>query len=386
MKYLLPRLTECCSKYLFSILNTNNVCGILELSFTFNVEDLKRQCVEFVANNSETVLNGDELLALSRESFEAILKSDRIMSGPSTLFNSCVKWAKHRLQKEQSVDAPSDLQIRKTLGNLLYEIPFPTISATEFANLVGESEILTTKETSAVYYYLASRKGKEKLKFNVENRHERVVNLATKIIKGLWPHSKCSSCNSFKKSSFEVSFKANKDILLTGIGLYKGHDGYDYEVDIQVIQEKNNPLVGRTCKRGLQRFATSPESQAQGTNLFKGAKRIVPHTESSTAFKVSFDEPVLITEGTMYKVSVLAYKAIGYCGELCNEILVDDVTFTVTSASLDPSGIVYGCSRCGVTLNSSSCSKCSAVSGLSYGNNSAVSTYGQMPQLYFIPL
>ena len=71
---------------------------MLELSVTFDIDDLKSQFIEFVANNSETVLNGDEFLAISRESFEAILKADRMMSSPSTLFNSCGKWATHRLQ------------------------------------------------------------------------------------------------------------------------------------------------------------------------------------------------------------------------------------------------------------------------------------------------
>jgi len=314
-------------------LDTNNVCAILELSVTFDIEDLRNQCLGFVANQSESVLNGDEILDLSRESLQAILKVERIMSGPSTLFTSCVKWARHQLQVEHSIKDPNDLQIRKTLGGLLYEIPFPAISATEFAHLVGESDIVTNKEKSAVYYYLASRRGKDKLKFRTENRHERLVNLATKCTKGLLPQSQCSACGSFKKSTVELSFKTNKDILLTGIGFYTAHNGSDYAVDIQVIQEKDSLLQD---------------------------KLMVQHTENSTS-KVSFDKPVSIVQGMLYKISAFAHKDIGYYGELCSEICVDDVTFAFVSVS--PNASAFGLFGAGVN---------------------SIATSGQIPQLYFI--
>lgn len=194
-KYILPNLIQLCSDYLQIILNTSNVCGILEFSLTSNVADLKIRCLGFVAEHSETVLNGNEISALSRESFEAILKMDRIMSGPSTVFHSCVKWAKHQLQN-QCVENPNDLQVRETLGSLLFEIHFPTISITEFGDLVGESEVLSSEEKSAIYYYLLSKKGKDRLKFSTVNRHELLVNRATKSSKELWPGCQCSSCGS----------------------------------------------------------------------------------------------------------------------------------------------------------------------------------------------
>src|SRR5688572_14321102 len=97
---MLPRLTQLCSTYLQNILNTNNVCGILEFSLTSDVKDLTSRCLGFVAEHSETVLNGKEMLVTSRRSFEAILKMDRIMSDPATVFHSCVKWAKHQLQNQ----------------------------------------------------------------------------------------------------------------------------------------------------------------------------------------------------------------------------------------------------------------------------------------------
>src|SRR6218665_832519 len=391
-KYLLPRLTECCSKYLQSILNINNACAILTLSFFYEAEDLKRQCIEFVANNSETVLNRDELLTLSRESFEAILKVDRIMKGKVKLFNSSVKWAKHQLRNKQCAEAPNDLQIRETLGSFLYEIPFPAIgSVTEFAKLVGDSDILTGEEKSTIYYYLASKQGKDKLKFKTEDSHERKANLATRIIKGLWPHSKCFSCNSFKKHSFEISFKTNKDILLTGIGLFKRHDGSDYAVDIQVIQateEEYSPLPKRPHLNFPFQTLRAPESRAQGTSLFTGSKRIVPHTGSSTTFKVYFDEPVSISQGKLYEVCALAYKESGYYGELCRESVVDDVTFTVVSASSNSSGVCYGCSRCGAISKTKTCNSCIVPHFGLLANNSAPSavvTYGQIPKLYYIP-
>lgn len=87
-KYILPNLIQLCSDYLQIILNASNVCGILEFSRTSDVADLQIRCLGFVAEHSETVLNGNEISALSRESFEAILKMDRIMSGPSTVFYS----------------------------------------------------------------------------------------------------------------------------------------------------------------------------------------------------------------------------------------------------------------------------------------------------------
>lgn len=130
------------------------------------------------------------------------------------------------------------------------------------------------------------------------------MNRATKSSKELWPGCQCSSCGSIQTSSYEITFRTDKSILLTGIGLYTGHKGSKYDVDIAI-------------KKGISLLEK---------------KITVPPAENLIIFKFAFDKSIAISPHEEYIISVLAFEAIGYTGYGSQRsITAGDVVFNISS-------------------------------------------------------
>jgi len=191
---------------------------------------------------------------------------------------------------------PTDLQIRETLGELLYKIRFPIMKPTEFVEITAENNLLTAEEKETVYCFLVNKKKHSQLKFSTERRrigNELWIDRTVKTETRKW----------FKSPNLEaISFVTNEDVLLTGIGLYKGFRAAGYDADVELLQS-----IDSVFKKSVT----------------------VPFGVVSAVFKLVLDEPIVITAGVMYSVKALSSGRIGHCGLTCRAVCAKDtVTFT----------------------------------------------------------
>ena len=210
---MVPKLVRECQNYLSGSLSVNNVIEFLEQSLLFHDDELRSKCLKLLARNANAVLTGPEIMAASTQSMETILEMDNIPVREIVLYETCLSWTKFQLQIQGSAGDPTDEQIREKLGDLLYKIRFPTMEVTEFAEISEGKNVLTAEEKASVYYFLATKKKGSQLMFSTERRgHKYFVDRTVD----------CKRGPSNSTAVGAITFKTNRDILLTGIGLYTG--------------------------------------------------------------------------------------------------------------------------------------------------------------------
>lgn len=122
------------------------------------------------------------------------------------------------------------------MGDLLFKIRFPTMEPSEFARLTGGKNLLTLEEKESVYYILSTMNKDFLVIFPTESRSgeevwvDRTVSCAT----GQYIYD--------TKAADAIDFKVDQDIVLTGIGLYKGYNRSGNDVDIEVCSLKTPTL------------------------------------------------------------------------------------------------------------------------------------------------
>lgn len=309
-KYMLPKLVAECGKCLMDGLDADNVIHILEHALLFNDDKLVTECLNLIATNSKAVLTGVEILYAPRQVMDVILGMENIPLDEYVIYKTCIKWAKHQHRNTSETEHPTDLQIREILGDLLHKIRFPTIKPRIFAEMSSGRNVLTAEEKESVYYFFATKKEGSQLVFPAKRRsgEEVWVDRTETCIPGQWRST---------PNVDAINFSTDKDVLLTGIGLYTGFNGKGYDVDVEILRSTKS--------------------------LFK-KKVSIPYTGDAEPFKISWDEPIPVAAGTVYSVRALAHDIIGYYGQPCKPTCTKGkVTFTFSRNLESTSSLVtYG--------------------------------------------
>lgn len=324
-KYMLPKLVRECGTCVLEGLNKNNVIRILEQSLVLGDKGLTTECLKLIVLNSKSVLTGTEIMSASRQTMEAILEMDTLPSSESELFAICISWAKQHLLRDRLIENPTDQEIRETLGDLLFKIRFPTMELCKFAELTRGKNVLTLEEKESIYYFLATSDQDFPLQFPNHIRHgeEIWVDRTVSLVAEEWLYA--------TKTIDVIDFKADQDIVLTGVGLYTGHNGAEYDVDVEILQS--------------------------GKCYFK-KKVTVPYTGDAIPFKIPMDKQIVVRAGVVYTITALAHSSIGYYGKPCQPVCTTGnvtVTFSRNLGKVSP-------------------------------NSTTTHIYGQIPRLYFFKL
>ena len=296
-KYMLPKLVRECGKCLSEGLNVSNVIHVLEQSSLFSDNELKSKCLQLITQNAKAILTGSEILSASPQAMETILNIDKLSIKEIVVYETCVAWAKYHLHIQRSTENSTDEMIREILGGLLYQIRFPTMELTEFAEISEGKSILTADEKVSIYYFLATNKKGSGFIFSTDRRigEEVWIERVGECIKEASYRPKVAVVDA-------ISFSTDRSILLTGVGLYTGHQGVGYEVDVEILDSNNS--------------------------LFK-KKLTVPATGEANQFKVLVDVPIFIKAGAVYSITTVPHGQIGNYGRTCQPVCkTDTVTFT----------------------------------------------------------
>jgi len=285
-KYMLSSLVNLCQEQLAKTLKIDNVCTVLEQSRILDLPDLKSQCISFIGQNTREVVKTENFFQLSRDALEEVIQQDWLeFADESEVYKACVMWARKQLVRNLGSSSPTDEQIRGTLGNVLSRIRFPTMKQTEFAELVGLSNVLTLKEKNDLYFYIATARGfcGSHLRFDSHARHFLCLTMAVKRFANVSKRYVFIPRNRTVAIDFVTSF----DTSLTAVGLYGGKEPYTHDVKIKVYQ-------------GLTVLRLSPTS--------------VSSDGSETPVKVPLDSPVTVHAGVRYTVSAKINGSITHRG------------------------------------------------------------------------
>ena len=170
-KYILEGLADQCTAFLENNMAINNVCTILTHAMIYSQQQLVKDCVEFISENTDDVVKSEEFLNLSEEALHKILSNDNLTIITETLiFEGCIKWA---VNKNKDQNPVSDEWIRHKLGRCLFLIRFSDMTAKEFAGHVGARNILTSDEKNAFFCMMLTKENANAVRtlgFCVKNR------------------------------------------------------------------------------------------------------------------------------------------------------------------------------------------------------------------------
>lgn len=92
-------LKDTIAGYFSKNIDADTVCYLMEESVFYAADELFKICMVYVANNTEKILQSEQLKHLSLETFTKILQSNALQCEESQLFEGCMKWCQLRVKE-----------------------------------------------------------------------------------------------------------------------------------------------------------------------------------------------------------------------------------------------------------------------------------------------
>ena len=154
-KYMVPRLVEDCSQFMWKDLVPENVCRALEFANLYEDPTLKAQCLDLIRKKTRQSLAASEFEEMTESTLLILVKEEVLSLGEAELFDAVKRWAARQCaQREMESTGPN---MRQVLTSVIAHIRFLTMTSEEFATSPAVSGVLTEAECLAVLMNLSSR-------------------------------------------------------------------------------------------------------------------------------------------------------------------------------------------------------------------------------------
>ncbi|KAL3091805.1 hypothetical protein niasHS_004521 [Heterodera schachtii] len=199
-------------------LNANNLFGIFESAVKYNITGLVNECTKFPIEKLPNVF-----VAFQQARFLKLeLRSNEI-----EIWKAALRWADEKCG-QKGIECSAENR-REMLGQALFNIRFPLMSAKDFTKSVVSTGVLTTEEMFGVYQYychpelsdgpglfpLAFPKQRRYKESKIEMEIEKVSEFAVAAVGRNWS-CKCSAILRIvsQKNGIEDLTKTFKDIII----------------------------------------------------------------------------------------------------------------------------------------------------------------------------
>ena len=154
-KYMVPSLSDKCSRYLRYHLDASNVFSILPMAQKYDEKELTERCWEVIDNQSQAAMRSDGFTTIEQSLLEAVVSRDTLTINEIDLFKAVDLWATNRCGN-QGLEANGEVK-RRILGEtVVTAIRFPVMKLQEFASVVPSTKILTPDEVIKFFMFFSS--------------------------------------------------------------------------------------------------------------------------------------------------------------------------------------------------------------------------------------
>jgi len=339
-KYQLPKLIGECQKLLQQNLSADTACEILDQAIYFEEQELINKTIEYIGKQAVTVAKTAGFLQMSREGLFKVVSYEKLQISEAILYRSCLNWAITQLKK-RNINNPTDYAVREQLGEVLNKIRFPVMSLQEFAEVSGNSDILTCSEKASIYYYIGTKdQNQTTLSFDWKPRRtEKIIDRFTFTTNGSW----CGSQND------AIQFKSDKNMMLTAIDTYpmstSTANNYYYSSYLTIMSSFNLAIdVTENTQTSIYYY----NSYQTGTRIGGVSNVTLTSTmfNDKNAVRVQLSESVVIKAGVQYTINIKqlngnnCFARYGQTYEPNVAVKTDDVSvsfYSVPSSSTSPS-------------------------------------------------
>ena len=277
-KYMVPSLTEECSKYLLNNLNPSNVFSILPSAQKYEDKDLMERCWKLIDEKTKEALNTDEFTTIERSLLKQVIIRNTLSVDEIDLFKAVDLWATEEC-KRQGLEAVGATK-RRILGEeIVKAIRFPIMKLEDFSSVVLASDVLTKEEIVSLIRHLTSV---SKSGFSETTRYG-----FTGAIK------RCCRFNSppggtwvYGSNPDIIDFTTDKDIALCGVRFLGKKDRY-YSVDFNLKMVET---------------ATVLMSLGRETIL---TKQLHAEKYRYSGFELIFSTKIILKKNTRYRITAV---------------------------------------------------------------------------------
>lgn len=157
-KYDTAAFRPTCEKHLIKILSVNVAYVFYEVALTYNLSrDIVEQCEEAVCADPKQALQLGAIGGSNVRALANILQSHRLICREIDVFEGTMSWPKLSLQNKGIT--PSTDNIKTELGDCLYYIRFPKMTADQFVDCIEKyPELLPAEEYLDILQYIIKKR------------------------------------------------------------------------------------------------------------------------------------------------------------------------------------------------------------------------------------
>ena len=307
-KYMVPSLTEECSKYLLNNLNPFNIFSILPSAQKYQDKDLMERCWKLIDEKTKEALNTDEFATIERSLLKEVIIRDTLCVDEIDLFKAVDLWATEEC-KRQGLEAVGATK-RRILGEeIVKAIRFPIMKLEDFSSVVLASDVLTKEEIVSLIRHLTSvcKSGfSETKRYGFTRAIKRCCRFNSPP-SGLWVYGSNPDI---------IDFTIDKDIALCGVR-FLGKKDRNYSVDFNLKMVET---------------ATVLMSLGRETIL---TKQLHAEKYRYSGFELIFSTKIILKKNTRYRITAVISGPDSELGKRgVRSVQCSGVTFTFMNSDI----------------------------------------------------
>lgn len=294
-KYCVEDLVQICADYLRAKMTPESVCEILEQAHTYDIDDLKSMCLQYIFENGNTVLMTPGFQELCCDCVHHIIKSNDLFVEESDVYTALTSWAAAECAR-RNLEVTGATR-RQVLGTLLFKVRFPTMDRLFFTDVVSADDILTDTEKIGLFQHIFGSFAKQDLPFLDIKREARLIK-CIRFPKNETGGIRCEP--GFKNSNFGIDVRCSEDVMLQGLVLFGACSSSVHSNQSDSVFRTVNPAPTPITDQHVKIVISAVPHQSESCT-FEYDNVDIPQQET---YQLSLKEPVLFKKGRMYAIQV----------------------------------------------------------------------------------
>ncbi|KAJ5077306.1 pep-cterm sorting domain-containing protein [Anaeramoeba ignava] len=270
-KYLIDELIEISSSFIKKNFQIETIVDILKLSESMNLNQLLDPSYQFIFENFEEFIKTSFFFELEENHLNSILLNDELSINEFELFQSIIKWGKHKLNinQEKELEKEEKEQIQIQISNIIDKIRFIDFTNKELKTILKEDLIPNQISEKLIQFQKLDEndKNEKELKQFIEKENSLIF----KSRLGLHSSSIIEEKKHFNKlkewindDEFFYKMKKGYSAKKDGFDSKKWHSSVDNKgKTLVIIKTKDNYIFGGFTQIGFisdQEFWESKDS------------------------------------------------------------------------------------------------------------------------------
>ncbi|KAJ5080162.1 pep-cterm sorting domain-containing protein [Anaeramoeba ignava] len=260
-KYLIDELIEISSNFIKKNFQIEITVDVLKLSDSMNLNNLMDFSYQFILDNFDEFIKTPFFLELEENHLNSILSNDEILVNEFEIFQSIIKWGKHKLNlnQEKEIEKEDKERFQIQISNIIDKIRFIDFSEQELEDIL-KTDLIPNQisEKLIEFQKLQSQKKKKKLNKFIQDQNQNQnsfifkprIRFDSQIIQEIKHFKKLKKWINDDKFFFQMKkqFSTKED----GFSTKKWHKKCDNKgKTLVIIKTKDNFIFGGFTKVGF---------------------------------------------------------------------------------------------------------------------------------------